>query len=165
MTGSALRRTVLAALRRCATVVLPVIAFASFTMQTSHRATGTFDVKLAALADAAADPALGRMSIDKQFHGDLEGTSRGQMLTAGTAVKDSAGYVAIEKVTGTLRGRKGTFVLQHNATMTRGAGQLAIAVVPDSGTDQLVGLTGKMTITIDGPKHSYDFDYTLPEPH
>jgi hypothetical protein len=133
------------------------------TMQTPRRATGTFDVKLAALSDTAADPSLGRMSIDKVFHGDLEGTSKGQMLTAGTAVKDSAGYVAIEKVTGTLSGRSGTFILQHNATMTRGAGQLAIAVVPDSGTDQLTGITGKMTIVIDGAKHSYEFDYTLPQ--
>ena len=102
------------------------------------------------------------MSIDKQFHGDLEGTSQGQMLAAGTSVKGSAGYVAIEKVTGTLRGRSGSFVLQHSGTMTRGAPQLLITVVPDSGTDQLAGLTGKMNIIIaaDG-KHSYEFEYTI----
>jgi hypothetical protein len=103
------------------------------------------------------------MSIDKQFHGDIEGTSKGQMLTAGTAVKGSAGYVAIERVSGTLRGRSGSFVLQHSGTMTRGAPQLSITVVPDSGTGQLVGLTGKMAINIADGKHSYDFEYALAE--
>ena len=127
------------------------------------RASGTFDVKLAPapLADAAADATLGRMSIAKQFHGDLEGTSKGEMLTAGTGVKDSAGYVAIERVSGTLHGRTGTFVLQHSATMTRGVPQLTITVVPDSGTEDLVGLAGKMAIIIADGKHSYDFEYTL----
>ena len=103
------------------------------------------------------------MTIDKQFHGDLEATSKGQMLTAGTGVKGSAGYVAIEKVSGVLHGRSGTFVLQHTGTMTRGTPQLTITVVPDSGTDQLVGLSGKMTIKIADGKHSYEFEYTLPE--
>src|SRR5215468_8399652 len=134
------------------TSILSALALAAGLMRTAHRATGTFDVTLASLPDTAADPSLGRMSIEKRFHGDLEGTSRGQMLTAGTAVKDSAGYVAIEKVSGTLRGRKGTFILQHTATMERGQGQLTIVVVPDSGTEQLAGLAGKMTITIDGSK-------------
>lgn len=101
------------------------------------------------------------MSLDKQFHGDLEGTSKGEMLTAMTSVQGSAGYVAIERVSGTLHGRSGTFVLQHNATMTRGAPQLAIIVVPDSGTGQLAGLAGKMTINIADGKHSYEFEYTL----
>src|SRR5437667_12856734 len=110
------------------------------------RATGTFEVKLA--PQTAADAMPGRMSIDKQFHGDLEATSKGEMLMAGTAVKGSAGYVAIERVTGKLHGRDGTFILQHNATMTRGAGELNIIVVPDSGTGELTGLTGKMAITI-----------------
>jgi Protein of unknown function (DUF3224) len=145
------------------TAILSVVTLAIGLMQTSHRATGTFDVKLAPQADAAVDASLGRMSIDKQFRGDLEGTSKGQMLTAGTAVKDSAGYVAIEKVTGTLSGRNGTFILQHSATMTRGTPHLTIIVVPDSGTDQLVGLTGTMTIIIEGAKHSYEFEYQLPE--
>jgi len=127
------------------------------------RASGTFDVKLAPapLADPAADATLGRMSIDKQFHGDLEGTSKGEMLTAGTGVKDSAGYVAIERVSGTLHGRTGTFVLQHSATMTRGVPQLTITVVPDSGTGDLKGLAGTMGITIAGGRHSFDFDYTV----
>ena len=125
------------------------------------RASGTFDVKLGAqVMDDNAEGALGRMSLDKQFHGDLEGTSKGQMLTAATSVKDSAGYVAIERVTGTLHGRKGTFALQHSGIMTRGAPQLTITVVPDSGTGQLVGLAGKMTIKIADGKHFYDFEYT-----
>lgn len=101
------------------------------------------------------------MSIAKVFHGDLQGTSRGQMLTAGTTVKGSAGYVAIEQVTGTLHGRRGTFLLQHHGIMSRGVGDLGITVVPDSGTDQLAGLTGRLGITIADGKHSYDFDYTL----
>ena len=128
------------------------------------RATGTFDVKLNPLsvADPAVSAVLGRMSIDKQFHGDLEGTSKGEMLTAGTAIKNSAGYVAVERVSGTLHGKTGTFILQHSATMTRGVGVLSVTVVPDSGTDQLVGLTGSMNIIIGGGKHSYEFDYTLP---
>jgi hypothetical protein len=102
------------------------------------------------------------MSIDKQFHGDLEATSKGQMLAAGTEVQGSAGYVAIERVSGTLGGRSGTFALQHSGTMTRGEPQLIITVVPDSGTGQLVGLAGTMTITIADGKHQYGFDYTLP---
>jgi hypothetical protein len=101
------------------------------------------------------------MSIDKQFHGDLEATSKGEMLTAGTVVKGSAGYVATERVSGTLYGRSGTFILQHGGTMTRGTPQLIITVVPDSGTDQLVGLAGTMVINIESGKHSYDFAYTL----
>jgi hypothetical protein len=127
-------------------------------------ARGTFDVKISPQPpqDNVGDPTVGRMSIDKQFHGDLEATSKGQMLTAGTEVQGSAGYVAIERVSGTLRGRGGTFALQHTGTMTRGEPQLSITVVPDSGTGQLVGLAGKMTITIAEGKHSYEFDYTLP---
>jgi hypothetical protein len=105
----------------------------------------------------------GRMTIDKQFHGDLEATSKGQMLTAMTEIKGSAGYVAIERVTGTLHGRSGSFVLQHNGTMNRGVPELSVIVVPDSGSGQLVGLTGKMTINIVDGKHSYDFEYSLPE--
>jgi hypothetical protein len=129
------------------------------------RASGTFEVKLSPQApdDKSKNPAIGRMLIDKQFHGDLEATSKGQMLTAGTAVKGSAGYVAIEQVSGTLHGRSGSFVLQHSGTMTSGAAQLAIAVVPDSGTDELAGLAGKMDIKIADGEHSYDFEYTLDE--
>jgi hypothetical protein len=101
------------------------------------------------------------MSLDKQFHGDLDATSKGQMLAASTDVKDSAGYVAMESVIGTLQGHKGTFALQHSGTMTRGTLQLSITVVPDSGTGELVGLAGKMTINIVDGKHSYDFEYSL----
>ena len=102
----------------------------------TNRATGTFTVDLnpQTLSDSEADAALGRLSIDKQFHGDLEGTSKGEMLSARTGIENSAGYVAIEKVTGTLHGRRGTFVLQHSSTMTRGEAQQSITVVPDSGT-------------------------------
>lgn len=123
-------------------------------------AAGTFEVKLAPQADDG-DPTLGRLSLDKQFHGDLEGTSRGQMLTAGTDVEGSAGYVAIERVRGTLHGRRGTFALQHSGTMTRGAPSLTIHVVPDSGTEELAGLSGNMSITIAEGRHSYDFEYAL----
>jgi hypothetical protein len=124
-------------------------------------ASGTFEVQLKPQADGGEVSSLGRMSIDKRFHGDLEGTSRGQMLTAGTAVKDSAGYVAIEQVTGVLYGRKGTFVLQHSGTMTRGVPGLVVAVVPDSGTDQLAGISGTMAIKIADGKHYYHFEYSL----
>ena len=132
-------------------------------VMTSH-ATGTFEVKLTPQAAEDGDAGLGRMAIDKQFHGDLEGTSRGFMLSsAATVVKGSGGYVAMERVTGTLKGRAGSFVLQHSGTMTRGAPQLSVTVVPDSGTGQLAGLAGTMTIKIDAGKHSYEFEYTLPE--
>ena len=128
------------------------------------RATGTFEVKLTPQpsGDAGDGASLGRMAIDKQFRGDLEGTSVGEMLSALTHVKGSAGYVAIERVTGTLQGRRGTFVLQHSGTMTRGAPQLVITVVPDSATGALTGLAGTMTIDIANGAHSYAFDYSLP---
>lgn len=128
------------------------------------RATGTFDVKLLPLAnDFAESAALGRMSIDKQFHGDLEAISQGQMLSFMSSVKGSAGYVAMERVTGKLSGRTGSFVLQHSATMDRGAPTLNVSVVPDSGTDELTGLTGKLQIIIADGKHAYEFEYSLPE--
>ena len=133
----------------------------------SNHASGTFDVKLTPQASYDKDEGttLARMSIDKQFHGDLEATSKGEMLSAGTAVKGSAGYVAMERVSGALKGRSGTFVLQHSGTMTRGVPQLSVTVVPDSGTGQLVGLSGKMTISIADGKHSYEFEYALAEMH
>lgn len=127
------------------------------------RATGTFEVKLnpQPAYNTAEGSLLGRLSIDKQFHGDLEATSKGEMLTAGTSVKNSAGYVAVERVTGTLNGRSGSFALQHNGTMNRGAPQLTIHVVPDSGAGQLSGLTGTMAIEIANGKHYYIFEHTL----
>jgi hypothetical protein len=125
-------------------------------------ASGTFDVKLTPQTDDKGDPALSRMTFDKQFHGDLEGTSKGQMLAAGDA-KTSGVYVAIEKFNGALKGRSGTFILHHTGLMTRGVPQLTISVAPDSGTGQLAGLAGTLTIKIADGKHSYDFEYTLPE--
>jgi hypothetical protein len=126
-------------------------------------ASGSFDVKVTpqGAADNTEAGAVGRMSIDKRFYDDLEATSKGVMLAAGTAVKGSAGYVAIEKVSGTLDGRSGSFVLQHNGIMSRGAPQLTITVVPDSGTGELVGLAGTMAINVVDGKHFYVFDYTL----
>ena len=126
-------------------------------------ASGTFEVHLAPQPNSADEaPSLSRLLLDKQFHGDLAATSQGQMLAAHTAVADSAGYVALERVTGSLHGRQGTFVLQHSGLMNRGAGQLTITVVPDSGTEALKGLAGSMTIAIDeAGEHTYAFAYTL----
>lgn len=127
------------------------------------RAEGTFEVKLTPQpADAYFDAvSLGRLTIDKTFRGDLEGTSRGQMMSAVTSVKGSAGYVAIERVTGTLDGKSGTFVLQHSGTMHRGQASLVLTVVPDSATAGLTGLSGSMQIIIADGKHSYVFDYAI----
>jgi hypothetical protein len=128
------------------------------------QAKGTFDVKVdpQGEADKAEGSTLARMSLDKKYHGDLEAGAKGTMLTAGTDVKGSAGYVAIERVTGTLNGKTGSFVLQHNATLSRGTPMQSIIVVPDSGTGQLAGIAGKLTVIIADGKHSYEFDYTLP---
>jgi hypothetical protein len=127
------------------------------------RARGTFEVKLAPLSTTFGDDKrLGRLSIDKTFQGDLAGTGKGEMLTAATEVQSSAVYVAIERVSGTLHGKRGTFVAHHVGIMNRGSQQLAISVVPDSGTEELTGISGTMTISIADGKHVYDFDYTLP---
>lgn len=128
------------------------------------RATGQFEVKLVPQTPpAAVEPArLGRMSIDKQFQGDLAGHSLGEMLAVRTEVKGSAGYVALERVEGSLGGRKGSFVLQHSGTMNRGASSLTLTVVPDSGTGELVGLAGTMAIEIVGGQHKYTMEYRLP---
>jgi hypothetical protein len=134
-------------------------------MPMTKRASGTFDVNLTRMAPDAqgGDPGLGRMLIDKQFHGDLEATSKGQMLaTMSEAVPNSGGYVALEHVSGRLHGRGGTFILQHSGTMTRGAQSLSLTVVPDSATGELAGLTGSMEIIITGKQHAYEFDYALP---
>lgn len=126
-------------------------------------ASGTFDVTLTSqpIEDSVEPATLGRLTIAKRFHGDLEGASVGQMLSAGTGVKGSAGYVAMERVSGTLGGRRGTFVLQHSGTMSRGTPGLTITVVPDSGTDELEGLAGSMTIDISGGGHAYQLTYTI----
>jgi hypothetical protein len=130
----------------------------------SHHAAGTFDVKLTPLDPAfkADDNSIGRFSLDKQFHGALEATGKGEMLSGGGTIKGSGGYVAIERVTGTLDGRTGSFILQHNGTMQNGVFHLNVIVIPDSGTAQLTGLQGSMEIIIKDGKHSYDFSYTLP---
>ena len=124
---------------------------------TKH-ASGTFDVKMTPQATDDQDAAVGRFSFDKQFHGDLEGTSKGEMLAISGSVPGSAGYVAMERVSGKLNGRAGTFALQHTGTMTRGAAQLSVTVVPDSGTGELVGLSGKLDIKIVEGKHFYEFE-------
>jgi hypothetical protein len=148
---------VLAALSVCA-------AFALAADPVPKRAAGTFDVKVVPLTldDKDAPSTMGRMSLNKQYHGDLEATAKGEMLSAMTGTQGSGVYVAIERVTGKLHGRTGTFVLQHTGKMARGAQQLNIAVAPDSGTGELTGLAGKMSIVIEGGKHSYVFEYSLP---
>jgi hypothetical protein len=135
-------------------------------LMTSHTVTGPFDVQLApqALSGVADQSGLGRMSLDKRFHGALEAASTGEMLSFRSATPGSAGYVAMETVRGTLDGRAGSFVLQHSSTMTRGEPTQSITVVPDSGTDALDGLAGRMVVVIaPGGAHSYRFDYTLPD--
>ena len=130
-----------------------------------HHAKGGFDIKMTPMpADDYADgKALGRVAADKQYHGDLEGSGKGQMLTATGEVTGSAVYVATERVIGNLAGRRGTFLLAHRGVMNRGAQQLEVDVVPDSGTGELQGIAGKLAINVtpDG-KHVYDFEYTLP---
>lgn len=128
-------------------------------------ARGTFDVQLTPQPadEGAAGAALGRLVIDKQFHGDLQGTSRGQMLAFSSGVEGSAGYVALERVSGTLEGRSGSFVLQHSGVMDRGEPRLEVTVVPDSGAGDLAGLAGRMTIEIADGEHRYVFEYTFGE--
>jgi len=132
----------------------------------TQHARGTFDVttKPVAMNEQAQAATLGRFSLDKQFHGDLEGTGAGEMLTAGR-VEGSGGYVAIERINGTLHGRAGSFVLQHTGTMAPGVLELSITVVPDTGTGELTGLAGKLAIDFSGGGHAYDLEYTLPAPN
>lgn len=130
-------------------------------LKMTNHATGTFEVKMTPQDDKSEDKTMGRMTISKQWHGELEGTSTGQMLSGGDFAKGSAGYVAMEKFSGNVKGRKGSLIFQHSATMTKGEGQLTITVVPDSGTDELAGISGKLTIKIENGKHLYDFEYNL----
>jgi hypothetical protein len=132
--------------------------------QTIMRANGTFEVKMGPLEayNQSADAKIGRMSIDKTFAGDLVGTSQGEMLSGGSPAEGSAGYVAIERVTGALQGRSGSFLLQHSGTMTPTSQKSTITVVPGSGTGELEGIEGSMSIEIEDGKHSYDFEYRLP---
>ncbi len=132
----------------------------------TERITGVFDVKMTPqpLHEAATASGIGRMSLAKRYHGELDATGTGEMLAAMTPTPGSAGYVAMERVEGTLRGYRGAFFLQHAGTMQRGAPRLSVTVVPDSGTDELVGLSGRMDIRIEGGQHHYDFEYVLAEP-
>jgi hypothetical protein len=130
-------------------------------MNEQRVAKGPFQVTRVAVPAAFEKASLGRHSLDKVFSGDLEATSLGEMISAGGSVPGSAGYVAMERVTGTLHGRSGAFVLQHSATMDRGAPSMTITVVPDTGTDALTGLSGSMRIIIDKGQHSYEFEYAI----
>ena len=132
----------------------------------TERISGSFDVKMTpeTAHAAGASAGIGRMSLDKRYHGALDATGVGEMMTAMTATKGSAGYVAIERVEGTLDGRRGGFFLQHAGTMDRGSPSLSITVVPDSGNGDLEGLTGRLAIRIEDGKHFYDFDYAIAAP-
>jgi hypothetical protein len=132
---------------------MPVTAKGSFTVETKPQTEPT----------ASEGVTLGRLSLDKRFEGDLVGTGQGEMLTALTPVKGSAGYVAIERVTGSLHGRSGSFVFQHAGTMDGGAQRLSITVVPGSGTGALIGISGTFSISIVDGKHFYEFEYSLPQ--
>jgi len=143
-------------------VSLVITAFPAKSATMSKKVTGEFEVKVTPVADNKVEGgSLGRMSLDKQFKGALSATGKGEMLTAMTATKGSAGYVAVEHVSGSLDGRAGGFMLQHTGTMAAGSQQLSITVVPDSGTGELAGIEGRMGIRIAEGKHFYDFDYTL----
>jgi hypothetical protein len=129
-------------------------------------AKGTFDVKVTPVAEDKSEGApLGRYSLDKQYHGDLEATGKGEMLSGGSIATGSAGSVAMERVSGTLNGRKGTFILQLTGTMNRGVPSMSVTVVPDSGTDRLTGLSGRLTIVIADGRHSYEFEYSIADAH
>ena len=144
------------------TTMLAEYQNSTHTEDVTMTARGEFEIQLVPQSDE--DFEMGRLTIEKAFSGDLVGKSKGQMLSVRTATEGSAGYVALEFVTGTLAGRTGTFYFQHSGTMNRGAAEAAITVVPDSGTDELVGLTGEMVINnIDG-QHSYEFTYSFASP-
>lgn len=150
-----------------AIAVLCLYSFATAAQKETtmtHHATGTFEVKVAPLEPAfkAEDNSVGRYSLDKQFHGALEATSKGEMLAGGDPKKGYGGYVAIERVVGTLDGRRGTFILQHSSTMFHGDYKMNVFVAPGTGTGELAGIDGTMQIIIKDGKHSYDFAYTLP---
>jgi expansin (peptidoglycan-binding protein) len=131
----------------------------------TRHAEGTFDVKNTPLPpdEGTTGTPIGRFALDKQFHGDLDAASKGEMLGAGNPASGTAGYVAIEHITGTLQGHTGSFALQHLGTMEQGKFNLTVTVVPGSGTGSLTGIAGSMNIIITAGKHSYTFDYTLPE--
>jgi hypothetical protein len=141
--------------------VLPWLAPAQQKEVPVHHAHGTFTVKINPLTPGPAE-GLSRFSIDKEIHGDIEATTRGEMLSGGDPKAGTAGYVAIEMVTGTLAGKQGSFALQHFATMDAGGPKMSVVVVPGSGTGELKGIAGSFAIIVAEGKHSYDFEYTLP---
>lgn len=147
---------------RILALFLLVVAGSAFAQTSTQHATGTFEVKMSPQAETAPPDGFARFHGDKTFKGELEATSVVWMLSSMTEKKGSGAYVALEKVTGKLKGRSGTFALQHSGTMQGGNYELNVTVVPDSGTGDLKGLTGKMKIIIEGGKHSYDFEYQLP---
>lgn len=126
-----------------------------------QKITGEFEVKI--IPSETDNPQLGLMLLDKAYHGPLQGTAKGRMLTGMTNTKGSAGYVAIERIEGELAGKRGTFTIQHSGIMSQGKQSLTIQVIPDSGTDELVGLEGTMQIRIVDRQHFYDFEYSLPQ--
>ena len=146
-------------------LVLGIVPALHAQQESSMTARGTFEVKVTPFAlDDSTDATIGRLALDKEFHGDLEAHSSGQMLGVQSQVEGSAGYVAMEVVTGTLHGKQGSFVLQHLGRMQGANMELRVQVVPDSGTGALTGIAGSMTIIIEGGKHSYEFEYTLASP-
>ncbi len=157
--------------QRTALTMLTLIALAACNREAETRtgnqeetmtAQGTFDVKVIPQpADAPEAGPFGRLFLDQQFHGALEGSSKGTMLGTQNEADGSGGYVALELVTGTLNGKRGSFVLQHNGTMSGGAYTMNVNVVPGSGTGELAGISGRMTIIIEGKEHRYDFAYLL----
>ena len=162
------RILVLSQICLCACLVVPAQApntksTAKDALMSLH-AEGTFEVKNSPLAadEAVTGTAIGRFGLDKQFHGNLEANSKGEMLGAGNPATGTAGYVAIEQVTGTLNGRSGSFALQHFGTMVENKFDLIVRVVPGSGTDELTGISGAMIIAVANGKHSWKLDYTLP---
>jgi hypothetical protein len=151
-------------MRRGATAALVLLGVGVEAGMAAERASGTFTVKVTPVTGAETGVADARLTVTKEFAGDLVGTSKGDMWTANTAVEGSAGYVAVEKIEGTLRGRKGGFTVLHQGTMRRNADyQIRIVIVPESGTGQLAGISGTMTIRIEGAAHFYELDYTLPD--
>lgn len=151
-------------IRDAAVLLTLIIPSLTYAQTPPRKAVGAFDLVLtpAGAVEKAGRTAIGRMLIEKKYHGALAATGKGEMLTAVTDTPGSAAYVAVERVRGTLDGRKGEFALQHSGTRSGGESRLAIAIVPDSGTDELTGIRGELAIKIVDGKHFYEVDYTLP---
>ena len=143
-------------------LLLPLMSLPQKEIPLTHHAQGSFTVKVLPLTPTPAE-GLGRFSIDKQIHGGLEATSRGEMISGGDPKQGNAGYVAMELVTGTLDGKQGSFALQHSATMDPSGSRMSVIVVPGSGAGELKGIAGTFTIRVENGQHLYDFEYSLPE--